>query len=256
MQIFRKIFLKKKSLYTLSPKNFNHKKWISLTKNRIQDNYKKLKSKKFSEYRISSPLLLIALLQFKNKKLRILDVGSGDLKSYFTIYKYRNFFKQTFFHSIELSKIVQLYKGYNFLNKGNKISFTTSEEIKSKKYDIIHISDSLHYISDWRITLKKIIKLSPKYIIINSTRAGKIPTFASFQNFYKSEVPTWFFNEKEILSLFKKRYTLLYNEEFINTILGNFGKLPLDNFDKKFRIENSKSFIFIIKNSINKKIHV
>jgi len=247
MKIFKQIFLKKKSLQNLSPRNFNHKKWISLTKNRIQHNYKKIKSNKFSEYAISSPLLLIALLQFNNKKLRILDVGSGDLKAYFTIYKYRNFFKKIFFHSIELSKIVQLYEGFIFLNKGNNIYFTASEEIKNIKYDIIHISDSLHYISDWKITLKKIIRLSPKYIIINSTRAGKIPTFASFQNFYKAEVPTWFFNEKEILSLFKKKYTLLYNEEFINTIFGKFTKLPMDNFNKKFRINNSKSFIFVKK---------
>jgi len=105
MKIFKQIFLKKKSLQNLSPRNFNHKKWISLTKNRIQHNYKKIKSNKFSEYAISSPLLLIALLQFNNKKLRILDVGSGDLKAYFTIYKYRNFLNKYFFTRLNFLKL-------------------------------------------------------------------------------------------------------------------------------------------------------
>ena len=248
MQIFKKAFLNKKNLQSLSPKNFNHKKWISLTKNRIKDNFKKVKDNNFSEYIISSPLLLISLLQFKNKKLSILDIGSGDLKSYFGILKYSKFFKKIFFHSIELYKIVELYKSLKFLNKKKNVSFSSSEKINNFKYDIIHISDSLHYVSDWKMTLKKTIKLSPKYIIINSTRAGKIKTFASFQNFYKAQVPTWFFNENEIMSLFKKKYDLLYDEEFVNTILGNFTKLPMKNFDKKLRIDNSKTFIFIIKN--------
>ena len=246
MKIWQKVIFNKKNLNSLSPQK-NYKKWISLTKNRIKINYKKIKNNNFSEHVISSPLILIALLQFKSKKIRILDIGSGDLKSYFSFLKYKKFFKKIFFHSIELSKIIQMYNSFKFLSNNNKISFIASDNIQKFKYDIVHMSDSLHYISDWKPYLKKIIKMSPGYIIINATRVGKIKTFASFQNYYKTQVPTWFFNEKEILSLFKKKYILLYNEEFINKILGNFTKLPMKNFPKKTRIENSKTFVFVKK---------
>ena len=246
IKVWQNTIFNKKNLSSLSPQK-NYKKWLSLTKSRIKNNYKEIKNNNFSEHSISSPLLLIALLQFKNKRIRVLDIGSGDLKSYFSFFKYKRFFKKIIFHSIELSKIIQMYKNFNFLNKNNKISFIASENIKKFKYDIVHMSDSLHYISDWKAYLKEIIIMSPKYIIINGTRAGKIKTFASFQNYYKAKVPTWFFSEKEILSLFKKKYVLLYNEEFINKILGNFTKLPMENFPKKSRIENSKTFIFMIR---------
>ena len=61
-----------------------------------------------------------------------------------------------------------------------------------KKYDVIYISNTLHYINKPEKLIKLFIKSESKYIIINSTRINKTKKFITLQKFYKYKIPTWF----------------------------------------------------------------
>jgi len=182
MQIFKKAFLNKKNLQSLSPKNFNHKKWISLTKNRIKDNFKKVKDNNFSEYIISSPLLLISLLQFKNKKLSIIEKSLG-LEPVFQNTNTRKIIKNI--SSIIKSSIDIKY----FSNKsaGTKIKTIPKIVTKHKKYSDLKIGIALdqafgfYYPDD----LDKFKSYGVKIIYFNKYEKNYLSIFLSF--FYPSQ---------------------------------------------------------------------
>ena len=94
---------------------------------------------------------------------------------------------------------------------------------------MIHISDSLQYMDSPKEIINKILSMKTSYIVINNTRLGNFDTFATLQNFYKYKIPTWFFNEN-IKKLFLKKYSLIFESEFIPKFFGSYSSYPMKNF--------------------------
>lgn len=242
MNIFQGIF-KSKFLKDIGRDELNNKIWKTIVKKRI-----KSFSKSFNYPISSSNLPSIFSTLYINKNIKILDIGSGGLDVYFELNKiikdYEKFNKKKFKKKIildlvELPEVLEIYKNFKF-SKFFKCNLLT--KIKVKKYDIIYISNTLHYIDDPKKFINKLVETKSKYIIINSTRIGKNKTYIALQNFYKYKIPTWFFNLKDLLKMFKN-YELVYLNDFLDKYLGKISEIPMKNYPKKFRLKHTKTLI-------------
>ena len=122
-----------------------------------------------------------------------------------------------------------------------KINFINEFNFK-KKYDLVHISDSLQYNLNWKDFLKRVISKKHNFIILNNLTAGNFNTYITEQKFYKKKLPYIFFNEKEVKTLFKS-YNI-YQYLFLNKIHNQFKEYPQKNFKKKDRLQYPKTLIF------------
>lgn len=245
MKIFNGIYFAKK-LSDISKQIFNNRIWKKIV-------MKKIKNNKKQKYPIisSSPLNLIFSIEYFNKNVKILDFGSGALDIYFEInniinacskfYK-KKFKKRIIIDFVELPEILKIYKKINF-SKNFKINLNNSIPIK-KKFDIIHISNSLHYVNEPSAFIKKIISMNAKYIIINSTKIGEYKKFITIQKFYDYKIPLWVFNLNELVREFQPKYKLVFVSKYLHKYLGKYTEIPMNNFPKKFRIDHTKTLIF------------
>ena len=242
MNIFQGIF-KSKLLRDVGKDKLNNEIWKTIIKKRI-----KVYSKNFNYPIASSVLPSIFSTIYINKNVKILDIGSGGLDVYFELNKIiqdyqkfnkKRFNKKIFLDLIEVPEVLDIYKKFKF-SKFFKCNF--SSNFKIKKYDIIYISNTLHYIDNPKSFIDKLVKTNSNYIIINSTRMGDSKTFIALQNFYKYKIPTWFFNLKDLLKMFKN-YDLIYLNDYLDKYFGKISEIPMRNYPKKFRLKHTKTVI-------------
>ena len=242
MNIFQGVF-KGRFLSEIGKDKLNNKIWKRIIKKRIKGF-----SRNFDHQISSSILPSIFSTIYINKNVKILDIGSGGLDVYFELNKIiedfqkfnkKKFNKKIFLDLVEVPEVLDIYKKFKF-SKFFSCNFSTN--FKIKKYDIIYISNTLHYIDSPKIFIDKLVKTNSKYIIINSTRMGDIKTFIALQNFYKYKIPTWFFNIKSLLKMFKN-YDLIYLNDYLDKYLGKTSEIPMNNYPKKFRLKHSKTII-------------
>jgi len=220
---------------------FNSNKWVSIINKRLNNNFKNLYSKNYlNQFLASSPLPLVIINENK-KKINIADFGSGSQEIFFLLAQMR-LNKKINIDSTEVEYLLNIFKKKSFKNKNIFIKFYKEFNFK-KKYDYIHISDSLQYILDWKNFLKKINLSNAKFVIFNSLNSGNIKTYVTKQRFYNSELPNIFFSSSQIIALMKN-YDLIYKSYFLSKINNKFGELPQPNFNKKDRIKYPKTFIF------------
>jgi putative methyltransferase (TIGR04325 family) len=244
MNIFQGIF-KEKSLKKLNQQNLNNNIWKKIVIKKIK------KNRNYNQIISSSILSVIFAAEFLKKKINILDYGSGGLDLYFELKnlleKYKNLNRKRSLKCkiqidlIELPTILDIYKKVKF-SKYFKCNFL--DNYKKRKYDIIYISNTLHYIDEPKKIIKLISNSGSKYIIINSTRIGTNKTFISLQQFYKYKIPTWFFNLNDLIKQFKDNYELIYITDYLDEYLGKKSEIPMKNFPKKFRLKNTMTIIF------------
>ena len=99
----------------------------------------------------------------------------------------------------------------------------------------------MQYNLEWKKFLKKILLKKPKYIILNNLTAGNFKTYITQQNFYGHQLPYIFFNEKEILKIFKKYEVIKYL--YLNKINNKYQEYPQNNFKIKDRLLYPKTLI-------------
>lgn len=244
MKIFNGIYFAKK-LSDISKQIFNNKIWKKIVK-------KKIKYNKKQKYSIisSSPLSTIFSMEYLNKNVKILDFGSGALDIYFELNSIINVYskfnkkkirKKIVIDFVELPEILKIYKKIDF-SKNFKVNLNNEIPVK-KKFDIIHISNSLHYVDEPADFIKKIISMNAKYIILNSTKIGENKKFISIQKFYDYKIPLWFFNLSELVKKFKPKYELIFVSNYLHKYLGKYTEIQMKNFPKKFRIDHTKTLI-------------
>lgn len=220
---------------------FNSKKWISIISKRIKKNFIIIKNRKFLDQFISSSLLPILILNEKKKKIKILDFGSGSQEIYFQL-NLMNIKKNITIDSIEVEKLTNYLKTKKFYSENIEILFFNDLNFK-KKYDYFHISDSLQYLKNWRLFLKKINRINHKYIILNNIPAGKNKSYITKQVFYGKEIQNNFFSINEIQKILYN-FEISFSTLYLNKIRGEYRAYPQDNFEKKDRINYPKTLIF------------
>lgn len=185
----------------------------------------------------------LIILGCNKKKIKIADYGSGDQELFFQLSNLKINNIKIFIDSIEVPEINNLLKkNINKKNSKNiEINFYDSFNF-NKKYDFVHISDSLQYNLNWKNFLIKIIAKNPKYIILNNLTAGKFKTYITEQKFYNEKLPYIFFNETEIRKTLKKYKP--YKYLYLNKINNEYKEYPQSNFKKKEKLRYPKTIIF------------
>lgn len=164
MIIWKKV---KKDLIKKNASNeFNSKKWLSIISKRLKNNFKIIKTKKYLNQFIASSPLPIMLLNEKKNHVKIADFGSGSQEIFFQL-SIMSIKKKITIDSIEVEELVNFFEKQIFNKRRIKINFLKKFNFK-KKYDYIHISDSLQYVYDWKKFLKKINIGQHKFIILNN----------------------------------------------------------------------------------------
>tara|TARA_B100000029_G_scaffold515136_1_gene620766 strand:+ start:993 stop:1730 length:738 start_codon:yes stop_codon:yes gene_type:complete len=242
MNIWKKTNYKNLKKKNISHHAFNNLVWEKKILDKINLNKTFLK-KNYSKFFLSSSPLPLILLEYKKKKIKIADYGSGDQEIFFQLLNSKIKGVKFFIDSIEVPKIT------NVLKKTIKKKYSKNIQINfydkynfNKKYDFVHISDSLQYNVNWRDFLTKISLKKPQYIILNNLTAGKFKTYITEQKFYKDKLPYIFFNENEIKKIFKRYRT--YQYLYLNKINNEYKEYPQKNFKKKDRLRYPKTIIF------------
>ena len=232
----KKDFFKKDSSY-----KFNSKKWLSIISKRLRSNFQNLKNNNYlNQFLASSPLPLMILNDSKSN-INIADFGSGSQEIYFHL-SLMNTKKKITIDSVEVEDLVSYFKKQNFSKRNIKIEFFNKFNFK-KKYDYVHISDSLQYIYKWKDFLKNLNSVNNKFIIINNVPTGNNKTYVTKQNFYGTQIANVFFSTREICGLLNE-YKLVFSSLFLNKIMGEYRSYPQNNFNKKDRINYPKTLIF------------
>ncbi len=144
--------------------------------------------------------------------------------------------------------VIKLYKRLKkFLKDKKNIKLNFYSKIPKKKYDILHISDSLQYVEKWENFITDLTKLRPKFIILNNLTAGLIKEYNTYQNFYNEKIFYKFFNIKKVISLFND-YNLEFASPYLNLIKGKYTEYPQPNFKLKDRLGYPCTLIFKLKN--------
>lgn len=224
--------------------SFNDKKWCSTILERVKNNLNNSNKNNFLDSFIASSPLPLMVLTTKNKIIKIADFGSGSQELFFQLKQLEqlnNNNNKILIDSIELKKIVKLLK-INIKNTKNiKIFFKEKFNFK-KKYDFVHISDSLQYILNYKKFLGKINVSQSNYIILNNIPAGNIKTYLTQQLYYGKKIFNYFYSISEILDILNK-YKIIYKSLFLNKIRNKYAAYPQNNFEKVDRIKFPKTII-------------
>ena len=239
MIIWKKV--KKDFIKKNASNEFNSKKWLSIISKRLKTNFKIIKNKKYLNQFIASSPLPIMLLNEKSNYVKITDFGSGSQEIFFQL-SLMSIKKKITIDSIEVEELVNFFEKQKFNKKKIKINFLKKFNFK-KKYDYVHISDSLQYVYDWKNFLKKINIGDHKFIILNNVPAGKNRSYVTKQKFYDKEIPNIFFSLSQICK-YLNNYEITYDSLFLNKINGIYRSYPQDNFEKRDRINYPKTLIF------------
>tara|TARA_Y100000389_G_scaffold125116_1_gene122462 strand:- start:1108 stop:1848 length:741 start_codon:yes stop_codon:yes gene_type:complete len=239
MIIWKKV--KKDFIKKSNSSEFNSAKWLSIISKRLKNNFNIIKNKKYlNQFIASSPLPLMLLNENKNN-IKIADFGSGSQEIFFQLLS-MDIKKSINIDSIEVDTIVNFFKKQKFNKKKIKINFYKEFNFK-KKYDYVHISDSLQYVYDWQNFLKKININDHKFIIINNVPAGKNKGYITKQKFYGKYIENIFFSSNEICK-YLSNFKLTFSSLFLNKINGVYRSYPQENFKKSDRIDYPKTLIF------------
>ena len=214
----------------------NNKKWILSLKKKIIENFKMSKENTIkTKYFIASSPLPIFLLNLKKKKINILDFGSGDHEIFFQLKNNVYKDKKVNIYTKEIKEVEKLYTDMKkkYLKNTKNVQLFIGKDIK--KYDIVHLSDCLQYIKNWKKFLTEIINKKPNYIFLNNLTAGSNNEYLTLQEYYGIKTPYRFFNLKKMISYFKD-YEVIFKSYYLNSILNIYGKYPQKNFRKKDRL--------------------
>lgn len=243
MNIWKKTNIKKIEISKINSDPFNDDIWKKKISTKIKLNIKNLKKKNSKYFLTSSPLPLI-ILSLSKKKISIADYGSGDQEVLFQLINNKIENKKIKIDSIEVPEITKLLKKNIKKKKYKNIEVNFLDSFNhNKKYDFVHISDSLQYNLDWKNFLEKIIKKKPKFVILNNLTSGSFKTYITEQRFYDKKLPYIFFNENEIIKYFKNYRICRYL--FLNRIKDEYQKYPQKNFNEKERLGYPKTLILI-----------
>ena len=246
MNIWKKISLKKvDKKENIKNFGFNSTIWLKKINKKISLNISHFKKKKYYDYYISSSPIPWILLNENKQNIKILDFGSGFQEVFFQLINLKS--KNKFIiDSIEEKNVCLELKKINFFKK-KKVKINFYDEVNfNKKYDYIHISDSLQYIINWKKFLNKIKKKKPKFIILNNLTAGNFKTYFTEQNFYGDKLTYIFFNLDKVKKVLKN-YDIVHKSLFLNKIKNKYSEYPQQNFNKKDKLGFPKTLVFRIK---------
>lgn len=164
-------------------------------------------------YKLCASILRCALKN-GNKGVRVLDIGGSLGSTYFQNIKYLEDVNNLEYIVAEQDH----YRDYGHEHLENSIlKFISSKDDweSQEKYDIILMSASLQYISEYIEIAEKIKRARPEYIILDRiliSERGRLCKETVPEKIYKSSYPVRIFSEKEIKDFFEPEYQVIEND--------------------------------------------
>ena len=231
-----------------SNSGFNSDKWLNVSKSKLLEFRKKTARSTCvsptSNRSCNLPKVFSTARSFDKNFKTILDFGGG-LGTHYELM--RHCLKDEIdidYHVVEtennVEEAVKLWE--------NRIKFH-SEINSSIKPDLCYSNSVLQYVEDWKGTIKSLIDLGPKLILLDDFPGGDIQQFVSIQNYYSHKMPCWFFNlPNAIKDIEDMGYDLVSKTRYYGPVLGSFSNWPMHNFHVSNRIEHSASLLFKARN--------
>ena len=189
-----------------------------------------------------APIIALLATQ-KNAPVRVLDFGGGLAQTFLDVVASLPNPRAVEFTVVESGPICQ--RGRMIHENLDKVSFHENLPDGDENFDIIHAGSSLHYVRDWKEMLKRFSDLGPQLIMLSGLMAGEIKTFVTYQNYYGSKCPVWFWDIRDILdALNALNFNLIYKSLLASSYLGIVQPLPMDNFPVEYRLHRKCNLIF------------
>lgn len=164
-------------------------------------------------YKLCASILRCALKN-GNKGVRVLDIGGSLGSTYFQNIKYLEDVNNLEYIVAEQDH----YRDYGHEHLENSIlKFISSKDDweSQEKYDIILMSASLQYISEYIEIAEKIKRARPEYIVLDRiliSERGRLCKETVPEKIYKSSYPVRIFSENEIKDFFEPEYQVIEND--------------------------------------------
>ncbi len=160
--------------------------------------------------------------------LHIVDFGGSLGSSYFQNRTFLKNLKELKWDIVEQKHFVDCGKEF-FEEEQLKFYYTIEEAIKNNKPTVLLLSSVIQYFENPKALIQKCMDYNFDYIIIDRTsfiekNKDRITVQIVPESIYKASYPAWFFNEQDLLDIFKNKY------EIINSFLSDLSK-PM-NIDK------------------------
>lgn len=192
------------------------------------------------------PPVAALLTSMLTTPVRILDFGGGLGHDFLALIDSLPHPEQVEFHIVESDKVCQ--QGQALCRQFPNLFFHRELPDKIEQFDLVHAGSSLHYIADWRGMLRSFADFNPLLIMLSSLTAGDIETFVTYQNYYGSKIPVWFWNIHEMIeALNSVGYQLIYKSLLECPYLGTIQPLPMENFPEKYRLRQECNLLCISK---------
>ncbi len=183
------------------------------------------------------------LIVSSDDPIRVLDFGGGLGNSYFPLIASLPAPDLVEFHVVETPTICR--HGRERYQEHHNLQFHEALPGDTERFDIVHAAAALHYVADWRMMLGRFAAFEPRFIMLFGLTAGDIKTFATYQNYYGSKVPVWFWNVNEIIDIMKDLgYKLTYKSLLASSYLGKVQPLPMENFPAEYRLDRKCNLMF------------
>ncbi|MBL8022465.1 MAG: methyltransferase, TIGR04325 family [Leptospirales bacterium] len=226
---------------------FESDRWLARTSEAIEENQKNIaqgnwKSSLVHEYPLAPAVA--ALLGSLASEVSILDFGGGMATSYFPL---RASLPSARLRYDIVESAAVCARGQK-LFADSEVSFM--EQIPDKaSYHVVHAGASLHYVEHWKALLEKFATVASHQIILSGLTAGdQIPTFVTWQLYYGSRVPVWFWNLSDVVSHMETiGWRLAYRSLLASEYRGTVQPLPMSNFPPSHRLERKCNLIFLRK---------
>jgi putative methyltransferase (TIGR04325 family) len=190
-----------------------------------------------SEENAFLPLLLAAAYSDKTSSVRILDFGGGMGVSYVHAASAVPQPERIEYHIVEKPQVCR--EGRRLFANDARVHF--HEEIPDflAGLDVVYINSALQYVDDYRLLLRRLCALSPRFIFLARCSAGDIPTYATAQVTLPGQrLPYWFINKDELEAIFA---SFGYRPVFL--CRGSY-RLDQSNFEERYRIGSACNALF------------
>lgn len=155
--------------------------------------------------------ILKCALQNQNKGVRILDIGGALGSTYLQNKKYLSDIKCFEYIVAEQDHFAE-YGHQNLEDGVLRFIKSTDDWERYGKFDIILLSGSLQYISQYQEIISKIVAIRPHYIILDRIMVSdrvRICIETVPEQIYKSSYPLRIFSENQIEGFFKPDYKMI-----------------------------------------------
>lgn len=191
-----------------------------------------------------SPLAAAAAMVSRGTgRLAVLDFGGGIGNGFFSVAYSLAPSVNLDYTVVETPAVCDV--GESFFGGDKRIRFLP-DLAAAGKADLVHIGSALQYIGPWEAVLDQLCSLAESTMVFSDLMAGEVPTFATVQHYYDSDIPFWFFNIDAITDrLYRAGFHLVFKNRFESRILGVRQSLPQDNFPMSHRLGHACNLIWM-----------